>query len=142
MYLLLPPSEPERFYWDGKRGTVPKSPSPTPNTQQKNFFRLILAPFLKRQEPIDPRRLFCLFAHGTKATPLIWNNEGLDYRILFCENSGSTVPSLLNKVCNSIQFTPEENNQYIANYSQYNTSGKPIHFFVNTQLYSTCDQQG
>ncbi len=47
-----------------------------------NFFRLIpLAPFLKRQEPIDPRRLFCLFAHGTKATPLIWNNEGLDYRI-------------------------------------------------------------
>jgi hypothetical protein len=35
------------------------------------FFRLILTPFLKGQEPKDPRRLFCLFAHGTKATPLL-----------------------------------------------------------------------
>jgi hypothetical protein len=38
--------------------------------------RLILTPFLKRQKPMDLRRLFCLFAHGTKATPLLWNKEG------------------------------------------------------------------
>ncbi len=46
------------------------------------FFRLILTTFLKRQEPIDLRRLFCLFAHGTKATPLFWNKEG--WIIAFC----------------------------------------------------------
>jgi hypothetical protein len=47
-----------------------------------NFFRLILTPFLKRQKPMDLRRLFCLFAHGTKATPLLWNKEG--WIIAFC----------------------------------------------------------
>jgi hypothetical protein len=35
MYPLLPYPGPERFSWDRNRGTVPKSPSPTPNIQQK-----------------------------------------------------------------------------------------------------------
>jgi hypothetical protein len=46
-----------------------------------NNSRLILSPILKRQEPqIRIDRFACLRC-GTKATPLLWNNERWFYRV-------------------------------------------------------------
>jgi hypothetical protein len=35
MYLLLPPSEPERFYWDGKREVLYLNPPPPPSNGRR-----------------------------------------------------------------------------------------------------------
>ncbi len=67
------------------------------------FHRLNESPFLKRQGKIYVFRgsYFADLRMGTEDAPLIWINEDI-YRVYILYDQVSTVPSLLNKVCNSI----------------------------------------
>jgi hypothetical protein len=50
-----------------------------------NFFPSYLDAIFKRTRAINPHRPLCLFARGTKGTPLLWNNEIWFIAFSFCE---------------------------------------------------------
>jgi hypothetical protein len=70
--IILGSKKNNHHFFSASKNPLPlKATLPADASPDANFFRLILTPFLKRQKPMDLRRLFCLFAHGTKATPLL-----------------------------------------------------------------------
>ena len=68
------------------------------------FHRLIVSPFLKGQIFTGSRQSFCLSARTRNrgCATTCFNGIRSRYRLCLSVITGSTVPSLLNKVCNSI----------------------------------------